>query len=98
MADFSKGEKPSTMPPLPPHWDFGREMNPTRLLMNPALLLHRLLCIISFGRSNLQKIWGKTHKRPSWREFRKDVKTRIEHINLVVRLLLPSESFAGVDT
>lgn len=98
MVNPVKDEKNQKIPPLPKHWEIGKGEESTHALAKPKLLLLQLFCIVSFGRADLGKIWKKTHRHDSWQKLREDVQVRLANISLVVRLLLPSGDFIGLDS
>ena len=92
----SPDDKNVLMPDLPEHWKFGKGIDPIEIPQNPRLFIHRSLCLISFGCGNLQAVWERSHTS-AWRTTRKDMKERLQHVNVVVRLSWPNEDFVGAD-
>lgn len=88
----------TVIPNLPEHWNFGGEIHPIQAPRNLTLFIHQLLCVLSFGYANLQTVWKKSHTS-AWRTTRDDMRDRLQHINIMVRLPRPSsEIFFGVDS
>ena len=85
------------IPDLPEHWNFGGEMHPIQAPRNLTLSIHQLLCVLSFGYANLQTVWKKSHAS-AWRTTRDDMRDILQHLNIMVRLPRPSETFIGVDS
>lgn len=80
MVDSKKVRAPE----LPPHWKFG-EQTGGHFSANPITLLCQLFCVVGFGRPDLEGVWKRSHE--DWVELRREVKDRLHHVDIVVRLL-----------
>ena len=51
-----------------------------------VLMINRILCLVTFGRTSLRPIWGRSHSMESglWEEGRDSLSERIQHTNIIV--------------
>lgn len=79
------------VPPLPPHWIFDGERDSPNytgsLTQKVELVIHRILCIVTFGHPRLRPVWERsfTMDAGGWEEGRNSLRERIQHTNIVVR-------------
>ena len=78
-------------PPL--HWIPNGEQNSPNyhgtLLQKVVLVIHRTLCLITFGEPSLRPIWERSHCGDAkvWEQGRNSLRERIQHTNIVVSFI-----------